>query len=324
MYSQGFYDLVAEDFAAIDTVIAEHLSSQVPQVHKIGQYIIAAGGKRLRPLLVLLVGKALHKGQQSQALCLLAAIIEFLHTATLLHDDVVDKSGMRRGRATANAQWGNAPSVLVGDFLYSRAFEMMVRLDSLPIMHILSRAARIIAEGEVLQLSNIRDASTSETTYMEVIRAKTAMLFEASAHSASVLSGATDAHVAVMRTYGDHLGIAFQLMDDFLDYRGDSATLGKNVGDDLAEGKPTLPLIHTLRVGNTEQVNLVRHAIQQGGSTDLESVRAAVEAAGALDYTAEKARFFAASAQDSLIALPANAYREALAELCDFAIARVH
>src|SRR3990167_2052138 len=256
MQPQAFYRVVADDFTAVDGIIRAQLVSRVPLVEKIGDYIISAGGKRLRPLLVLLSGKAL--GIEGDNLRLLAATIEFLHTATLLHDDVVDMSDMRRGRSTANAQWGNAQSVLVGDFLYSRSFEMMVELGSMPVMKILSKATRVIAEGEVLQLSKIRDASTTEETYMEVIRGKTAMLFEASTHSAAALAGANAEQSEALRTFGDHLGVAFQLVDDLLDYRGDATTLGKNVGDDLAEGKPTLPLIYTMREGTAEQAALVR------------------------------------------------------------------
>lgn len=322
MQPQAFYSVVADDFAAVDGIIRRQLVSRVPLVEKIGDYIISAGGKRLRPLLVLLSGKAL--GYQADDLRLLAATIEFLHTATLLHDDVVDMSGMRRGRATANAQWGNAPSVLVGDFLYSRSFEMMVELGCMPVMKILSRATRVIAEGEVLQLSKIRDASTTEETYMEVIRGKTAMLFEASTHSAAALAGASEAQSEALSRFGDHLGIAFQLVDDLLDYQGDAATLGKNVGDDLAEGKPTLPLIYTMREGTPEQASLVRSAIQKGGIEDLESIRAAVEASGALAYTANLAREHADRAIACLDSLPDNTYRAALIELCRFAVARTH
>ena len=302
MQPQAFYRAVADDFSAVDGIIKKQLTSRVPLVSKIGDYITSAGGKRLRPLLVLLCGKAL--GREGDDLRLLAATIEFLHTATLLHDDVVDMSGMRRGRKTANATWGNAPSVLVGDFLYSRSFEMMVELGSMPVMKILSQATRIIAEGEVLQLSKVRDASTTEETYMEVIRGKTAMLFEASTHSAAALAGATPEQREALRTFGDHLGVAFQLVDDLLDYRGDAETLGKNVGDDLAEGKPTLPLIYTMREGTPEQAALVRTAIQKGGIEDLESIRAAVEASGSLEYTAQLARDFVARAIACLEALP--------------------
>ncbi|KSW26155.1 MULTISPECIES: polyprenyl synthetase family protein [unclassified Pseudomonas] len=322
MQPQAFYRVVADDFTAVDGIIRRQLSSRVPLVEKIGDYIISAGGKRLRPLLVLLSGKAL--GYSGDDLRLLAATIEFLHTSTLLHDDVVDASGLRRGRATANAQWGNAPSVLVGDFLYARSFEMMVELGSMPVMRIISQATRVIAEGEVLQLTKVRDASTTEETYMEVIRGKTAMLFEASTHSAAAIAGATPEQAEALRQFGDALGIAFQLVDDLLDYRGDASTLGKNVGDDLAEGKPTLPLIATMRDGTPEQAQLVRKAIQQGGSQDLEGIRAAVEAAGALDYTAKLAREYAARAIDCLKALPDNEYRAALIELSEFAVARTH
>lgn len=322
MQPQAFYRVVADDFTAVDGIIRRQLTSRVPLVEKIGDYIISAGGKRLRPLLVLLSGKAL--GYSGDDLKLLAATIEFLHTSTLLHDDVVDASGLRRGRATANAQWGNAPSVLVGDFLYARSFEMMVELGSMPVMRIISQATRVIAEGEVLQLTKVRDASTTEETYMEVIRGKTAMLFEASTHSAAALANAPAEQSEALRLFGDALGVAFQLVDDLLDYRGDATTLGKNVGDDLAEGKPTLPLIATMRDGTPEQAALVRKAIQQGGSQDLEGIRAAVEAAGALDYTANLAREYAARAIDCLKVLPDNEYRAALIELAEFAVARTH
>jgi len=318
MQPQTFYRAVADDFSAVDEIIKKQLTSRVPLVSKIGDYITSAGGKRLRPLLVLLCGKALgHRGDD-------LATIEFLHTATLLHDDVVDMSGMRRGRSTANALWGNAPSVLVGDFLYSRSFEMMVELGSMPVMQILSRATRVIAEGEVLQLSRVRDASTTEDVYMDVIRGKTAMLFEASTHSAAALAQASDAQREALRMFGDHLGVAFQLVDDLLDYEGDAEALGKNVGDDLAEGKPTLPLIYTMREGTAEQAALVRQAIQKGGLEDLEQIRAAVEASGALKYTAALAQDYVKRAIECLEVLPASEYRDALVELSLFAVARTH
>ncbi|MBS4149577.1 polyprenyl synthetase family protein [Pseudomonadota bacterium DY0742] len=322
MQPQAFYQVVADDFAAVDGIIRKQLTSRVPLVEKIGDYITSAGGKRLRPLLVLLSGSAL--GHQGDPLRLLAAIIEFLHTSTLLHDDVVDMSGMRRGRSTANALWGNAPSVLVGDFLYARSFEMMVELGSMPVMQIISQATRVIAEGEVLQLSKVRDASTTEEIYMEVIRGKTAMLFEASTHSAATLAGATHEQREALRVFGDHLGIAFQLVDDLLDYQGDAQTLGKNVGDDLAEGKPTLPLIYTMREGTEAQAGLVRRAIQKGGIEDLEHIREAVESSGALGYTAQLARQHADRAIASLEPIPHNRYRDALIELAQFAVARTH
>lgn len=322
MPAQSFYQVVSKEFAAVDQIIQQQLSSRVPLVEKIGDYIVSAGGKRLRPLLVLLAGKAL--GTSNASLCQLAAIIEFLHTSTLLHDDVVDMSGMRRGRSTANALWGNAPSVLVGDFLYARSFEMMVALGSLPVMHIIAQATRVIAEGEVLQLSRVRDASTTEEIYMEVIRGKTAMLFEASTHAAASLVAASPEQAEALRCFGDSLGVAFQLVDDLLDYKGDSETLGKNVGDDLAEGKPTLPLIYTMREGTPEQAQLIRQAIQQGGAQNLEQICQAVEEAGALAYTAHLAQSYAKRATDCLASLPDSPYRQALMELTQFAVERTY
>lgn len=321
MHAQSFYEVVASDFTGVDRLIKEQLSSRIPLVEKIGDYIISAGGKRLRPLLVLLAGNAL--GKSDDELRLLAGVIEFLHTSTLLHDDVVDKSDLRRGRATANAKWGNAPSVLVGDFLYARSFEMMVRLASLPVMQIISNATRVIAEGEVLQLTKIRDAGTTEQIYMDVIRGKTAMLFEASTHSAAALAGATPEHAEALRQYGDRLGIAFQLVDDLLDYQGDAETLGKNVGDDLAEGKPTLPLIVTMRNGTAEQASLVRKAIQQGGTDDFEPIRQAVQDSGALDYTTRLAHDYADQAIACLTPLPNSSYKTAMIDLARFAVERI-
>ncbi|WP_321348607.1 octaprenyl diphosphate synthase [Halopseudomonas oceani] len=320
MSTLPFYEPVAGDFAAVNQLILDQLHSRVPLVEKIGHYIISAGGKRLRPLVVLLSARACNADSPDQHK--LAAIIEFLHTATLLHDDVVDTSDMRRGRSTANALWGNAPSVLVGDFLYSRAFEMMVALGELDVMRILANATNVIAEGEVLQLSKVRDANTDEATYMEVIRSKTAMLFEAACHSAAILSKASSEQTEALRQYGDALGIAFQLMDDLLDYSGDAAEMGKNVGDDLAEGKPTLPLIYTMRNGTAEQDALVRSAIQKGGTDDIAPIRAAVTDSGALDYTARLANEHADRAVALLAALPPSAYRESLEQLARFAVKR--
>ncbi|MEP1584919.1 MAG: polyprenyl synthetase family protein, partial [Marinobacter sp.] len=244
MTAQRIYDTVADDFSRVNDLIIKRLSSDVPLVEKIAQYIIESGGKRLRPLLALLSSRAL--GYERDDHLKLAAVIEFLHTATLLHDDVVDTSDMRRGRSTANARWGNAPSVLVGDFLYARAFEMMVELQNLKIMDVLSHATAVIAEGEVLQLMNVKNADVSEDKYMEVIHNKTAMLFEAASHTGALLAGAEEDQEQAMSAYGKHLGLAFQLVDDVLDYRGDAEAMGKNVGDDLAEGKPTLPLIYAM------------------------------------------------------------------------------
>lgn len=320
MSTLPFYEPVAGDFAAVNQLILDQLHSRVPLVEKIGHYIISAGGKRLRPLVVLLSARAC--GADSNEQHTLAAIIEFLHTATLLHDDVVDTSDLRRGRSTANALWGNAPSVLVGDFLYSRAFEMMVALGNMQVMQILANATNVIAEGEVLQLSKVRDANTDEATYMEVIRSKTAMLFEAASHSAAVLAGAKTDQIEALREFGDALGIAFQLMDDLLDYSGDAAEMGKNVGDDLAEGKPTLPLIYTMRHGTEEQAALVRQAIQKGGTEDITPIREAVTASGALDYTARLAQQHADRAVALLDTLPASEYRDALEQLARFAVKR--
>ena len=320
MSTLPFYEPVAGDFAAVNQLILDQLHSRVPLVEKIGHYIISAGGKRLRPLVVLLSARAC--GADSSEQHSLAAIIEFLHTATLLHDDVVDTSDLRRGRSTANALWGNAPSVLVGDFLYSRAFEMMVALGNMQVMQILANATNVIAEGEVLQLSKVRDANTDEATYMEVIRSKTAMLFEAASHSAAVLAGAKTDQTEALREFGDALGIAFQLMDDLLDYSGDAAEMGKNVGDDLAEGKPTLPLIYTMRHGTEEQAALVRQAIQKGGTEDITPIREAVTASGALDYTARLAQQHADRAIALLDTLPASEYRDTLEQLARFAVKR--
>ena len=320
MSTLPFYEPVAGDFAAVNQLILDQLHSRVPLVEKIGHYIISAGGKRLRPLVVLLSARAC--GADSSEQHTLAAIIEFLHTATLLHDDVVDTSDLRRGRSTANALWGNAPSVLVGDFLYSRAFEMMVALGNMQVMQILANATNVIAEGEVLQLSKVRDANTDEATYMEVIRSKTAMLFEAASHSAAVLAGAKTDQIEALREFGDALGIAFQLMDDLLDYSGDAAEMGKNVGDDLAEGKPTLPLIYTMRHGTEKQAALVRQAIQKGGTEDITPIREAVTASGALDYTARLAQQHADRAIALLDTLPASEYRDALEQLARFAVKR--
>lgn len=322
MSSLPFYDAVTRDFDEVNALIMRQLHSRVPLVEKIGHYIISAGGKRLRPLVVLLSARACGLADPRQHS--LAAIIEFLHTATLLHDDVVDISDQRRGRSTANSLWGNAPSVLVGDFLYSRAFEMMVEMGDIQIMQVLANATNVIAEGEVLQLSKVRDASTDEATYMEVIRSKTAMLFEASTHSAGLLAKAEPVQTEALRGYGNALGIAFQLVDDVLDYTGDAQAMGKNVGDDLAEGKPTLPLIFTMREGNAEQAALVRKAIQKGGIDDIEAIQQAVRDCGGLEYTSRLAREQSEEAIRLLQSLPPSIYRDSLEQLARFAVERAH
>jgi octaprenyl-diphosphate synthase len=316
----SFQTVVSEDFALVDQCIREQLHSDVVMVSKIGQYIIQSGGKRLRPLLVLLTARA--SGFQGSTHIPLAAVIEFLHTATLLHDDVVDQSDLRRGRNTANALWGNAPSVLVGDFLYSRAFQMMVGLENMKLLQILADATNVIAEGEVMQLMNINDARVTEAQYMDVIRCKTAMLFEASTHTAAVMSGVDSGTEQALKEYGHHLGMAFQLVDDLLDYDGDSEAMGKNLGDDLAEGKPTLPLIFTLVEGSPEQKTLVRDAIEQGGLDKIEEVVTAVRACGALNYTAQRAREESDKAIACLKKLPASEHRDAMEDLARFAVAR--
>ncbi len=322
MLVKDIYQVVEQDFQQVNALIIEQLHSDVPLVEKIGHHIIESGGKRMRPLLVLLAAKALN--YQSKDHALLAAIIEFLHTATLLHDDVVDMSDKRRGKATANANWGNAPSVLVGDFLYSRSFEMMVQLGSLPIMKILSHATCVIAEGEVLQLTNVKNPNVSEAQYMNVIQGKTAMLFEASSHSGALIANANDEHAEALRLYGHHIGMAFQLVDDVLDYVGDAEALGKNVGDDLAEGKSTLPLIYAMQHGTDEQAQLIRQAIRKGGTENLQEIIQIVNECGAIDYTNEKAREHVNMAKKAIAVLDESPAKKALAALADLAVERNH
>lgn len=321
MTAKRIYDTVADDFSRVNDLIIKRLSSDVPLVEKIAQYIIESGGKRLRPLLVLLSSRALGYGKDDHLK--LAAVIEFLHTATLLHDDVVDTSDMRRGRSTANARWGNAPSVLVGDFLYARAFEMMVELQNLRIMDVLSHATAVIAEGEVLQLMNVKNPDVSEDKYMEVIHNKTAMLFEAASHTGALLAGANEDQELALSAYGKHLGLAFQLVDDVLDYRGDAEAMGKNVGDDLAEGKTTLPLIYAMAEGTDDEKQLIRQAIRKGGLDNLPRILEIVNHSGALEYTMAKAREQAALAAACLNTLPGSDHKEALVLLTEIAVARV-
>jgi octaprenyl-diphosphate synthase len=315
-------DLVAADFVAVDTVIKDRLHSQVALVDQVATYIIHAGGKRLRPLMLLLAARAC--GYQGNRHIEGAAIIEFIHTATLLHDDVVDASSLRRGRETANEVFGNATSVLVGDFLYSRSFQMMVTLDQMRIMAILGEATNAIAEGEVLQLMTARDPDTTEERYLEVIRRKTARLFEAAGQVGAVIADAPAPIFDALARYGNHLGTAFQLIDDALDYQADESSLGKNLGDDLAEGKPTLPLIHALQRGNAEQQAMIRHAIQYGGLDRLTEITGAVASLGGLAYTARLARSEADQALAALAPLPDSAFKEGLSELAQFAVARKH
>jgi octaprenyl-diphosphate synthase len=310
--------LVRADLAAVDDVVRESLKSTVPLVDQIAEHIIAGGGKRLRPLLVVLAGRACGTGgrRHNEA----AAFIEFIHTATLLHDDVVDGSSKRRGRATANAVFGNQASVLVGDFVYSRAFQMMAAIGSQQVMEIMADATNVIAEGEVLQLMNAHDPETTEQRYHEVIYRKTARLFEAGAQVAAVLANTSSGVQDALRRYGRHLGTAYQMIDDVLDYRSDPAARGKNLGDDLAEGKPTLPLIHALRMGSEPQQAQIRAAIEHGGLEHLDAIIATIEATGGLDYAESLARREAEQAALALQAVPASPYRDALTALAAFAV----
>ena len=317
----AIYRLVASDFQQVNALIPHHLTSEVHLVEEIGEYILQSGGKRLRPLIVLLAARCCTYGGTDHVR--LAAIIEFLHTATLLHDDVVDRSSLRRGVPTANARWDNAPSVLVGDFLYSRAFQLMVDLDRMDILTILADATNVIAEGEVLQLDSVGNADLTEEAYMEVVRCKTALLFQASSHTAGVLATETRSVVQAMRDYGLYFGLAYQLVDDWLDYAGDSAVMGKNVGDDLAEGKATLPLIHAMKHGTEQEAAVIRGALASRDARELGPILRAVRRSGALDYTRQRAQAFATLAVDALATLPWSIYREALEALAGFAVARM-
>ncbi len=315
------FDLVANDFAAVNQLIPKQLTSDVEMVEAIGRHIVESGGKRLRPLLVLLCARCCN--YPGVAHVRLATVIEFLHTATLLHDDVVDRSERRRGQATANAVWGNAPSVLVGDFLYSRAFQLMVELDDMDILSILSDATNTIAQGEVMQLANVGNSGISEHEYMEVIRCKTALLFQASCHTAAVLASDNPAHIQAMQAFGKHFGLAYQLVDDWLDYAGDAETMGKNIGDDLAEGKLTLPLIHALAKAPASQRQVLRNAVQARSAEAMDSVLDIVSASGALEYTRDRAHDQGMRAMNELRTLPANEHRDALDALTRFSIDRL-
>ncbi|MDX1609433.1 MAG: octaprenyl diphosphate synthase [Halofilum sp. (in: g-proteobacteria)] len=312
--------LVAADMNAVDAAIHERLRSDVVLINQLGNYIVDNGGKRLRPRLVLLGAAA--AGYAGRDHVTVAAIIEFIHTATLLHDDVVDASHLRRGQRTANDIWGNEAAVLVGDFLYSRAFEMMVEVGSMRVMEILARTTNTIAEGEVMQLLNIHDADTSEQQYLDIIRSKTAKLFESAVQLGGVLAAVDAETEQAMGRYGMHLGTAFQVVDDVLDYSADAAELGKNVGDDLAEGKPTLPLIHVIRTGSPADAALIREAVEQGGCERIEAVMEVLQRTGAIDYAREQARQEAARAHAELERLPDSPYREGLAALTRVAVDR--
>jgi len=315
-------DAIAADTDAVNRVIRRELHSEVPLVNQIADYIISAGGKRIRPTLVLLFANAWgYRGTEHHAL---AAIVEFIHTATLLHDDVVDESSMRRGRKTANALFGNAASVLVGDFLYSRSFQMMVAIRNMRVMQILADATNVIAEGEVLQLLNMHDPDVSEARYLQVIRSKTAKLFEAAAQLGALIAGASDEQIEAAAEYGRSLGTAFQLIDDVLDYSGNADDIGKNVGDDLREGKPTLPLIYLMQHGTPEQRELVRTCIETCDEQHFDAVLAAVTESGALQYTREQATMAADVARATIVGLPSGDFKNSLLNLCAFAVDRNH
>jgi len=306
----------------VDAEIQRHLQSEVTLVHQVAEYIVNSGGKRLRPALVLLSAGMF--GDIKPQHHSLAAVIEFIHTATLLHDDVVDSSSLRRGRATANQLFGNAASVLVGDFIYSRAFQMMVGLQNMAVMQILADATNIIAEGEVLQLLNCHDADVTEEAYLKVIHFKTAQLFEAATRLGALLNDATANDQTIMSAYGMHLGTAFQLIDDVLDFSGDTGEIGKNVGDDLAEGKPTLPLLYAIHHGTPQEADLIRHAIEHGGLDQLPAVITAVKNSGALDYVKNLAKRESAHACELIKNFPNSKYRTALIELAEFAVIRMY
>jgi octaprenyl-diphosphate synthase len=312
--------LLAGDLAAVDDIIRARLASDVVMIRSVADHIIGSGGKRLRPVLLLLAAGALeYRGSHHHEL---AAVIEFIHSATLLHDDVVDESALRRGRQTANAVFGNAAAVLVGDFLYSRSFQMMVGVDDMRVMQVLSDATNVIAEGEVLQLLNCRDADVDEARYLQVIRYKTAKLFEAAMRLGAILAKAEPAVEAAFAEYGTRLGTAFQLVDDVLDYSGDLAQTGKNLGDDLAEGKPTLPLIYVMAHGTPAQAKEVRNAVETGGLENFDAILAAVRDTGALDYVLRIARAEADAADAALAGIPDSKYRQCLLQLSRFAVER--
>jgi octaprenyl-diphosphate synthase len=308
-------DLIQAEMQQVDRVISERLTTDVPLVKEVAQYIISAGGKRLRPALMLLISGAL--GSLHPHRHTLAAVVEFIHTATLLHDDVVDESTLRRGRSTANERFGNAPSVLVGDFLYSRAFQMMVSVNNMRVMQVLADTTNVIAEGEVLQLMNMRDASLDEASYLRVIRSKTAKLFEASARLAPILAGADAEVEAACAAYGQALGTAFQVIDDVLDYEGDKDVLGKNLGDDLREGKVTLPLICALKSASAAEQQLIHDAIAEGDLTHQSEILSIIQKTGALDAARACAAAEAQRALDAIAGLGPNAHTAALIELAE-------
>jgi octaprenyl-diphosphate synthase len=314
--------LAQKDMTAVNDIIYSQINSDVALINQLGVYIVNAGGKRMRPMLTVLAARAF--GYQGEEHISIAAIIEFIHTATLLHDDVVDESNMRRGRETANALFGNSASVLVGDFLYTRSFQMMTQLGNMRIMDILSDATNIVAEGEVLQLMNCNDPDTTEESYFEVIYCKTAKLFEAATRLAAVIAGQDEKTEKAMQEYGKYLGTAFQLVDDIMDYTADAKAMGKNIGDDLAEGKPTLPLLYAMQHGNAQQKQLIRDAIEHcNGMEHLDEILAAMEQTGSLVYTQKKAELEADKAISALHILPESEHKQALISLAHIAANRM-
>ncbi len=315
--------LIDADMQKVNETILAQLNSEVTLINQLGYYIIQSGGKRIRPMIAALSANALGYRGEQHITC--AAFIEFIHTATLLHDDVVDESAMRRGNPTANAEFGNAASVLVGDFIYTRAFQLMTQLNSLKILQIMSEATNVIAEGEVQQLMNICDPNTTEENYMRVIYSKTARLFEASTQTAAIVANATAEQELALQDYGRYLGTAFQLVDDVLDYSANAIQLGKNVGDDLAEGKPTLPLLHAMHHGNETQAQLIRKTIEQGGNRDvLDEVLAIMNEYQSLDYAMARAKQEAQKAVDAIQILPENEYKQALISLAYLSVDRTY
>ena len=313
--------LVAADMEGVNTQIRAQLHSDVSLIQQMGEYIVNSGGKRLRPVLAILSARAC--GYQGERHHLTAAIIEFIHTATLLHDDVVDSSDLRRGKETANSIWGNEASVLVGDFIFSRSFQMMVQVNQMRVMEILSAASNTIAEGEVLQLLNCNDPETTQDQYMDVIRCKTAKLFEAAAQLGPVLANESEQLEHALSKYGMHLGTSFQLIDDILDYRSDSQAIGKNVGDDLAEGKPTLPIIYAIKHGSPDQADTLRDIIRQGDRDQLDQVLDIINATNALQYTEQIARLEAENAVREIECLADSQYKDALTSLAEFSVSRL-
>ena len=318
----NFDQLIKHEMATLDTVIRNDLGSQVPLINTVGEYIISAGGKRIRPLLTILCGKLL--GNDSTILYKMAAMVEYIHTATLLHDDIVDESGLRRGRPTSNAVFGNAASVLVGDFIYTRAFQMMVQSNSLRVLQIMADSTNIISEGEVLQLLNIGRSDLTEVEYFKVIESKTAKLFEASARVAAIVSDASEAQENALANYAIYLGTAFQIVDDILDYNSSAEVMGKNVGDDLLEGKVTLPLIYVLANGTSEEVALVKDAIDNPKNADIAQIVAIVNNGAALDYCKDMARSYVTKAKNELNLFAKSEYRDALVDIAALSIERIN